>query len=353
MFSGVSGLEELEKLDERFSEFRDSLFALASKSFERSVQTADVNRAADEQINRFLLMVSPFFALRSAHKALEWLVSRYHVHQFNVDAWILCILPYHDTNAFVRAIQLVYLKDEAGKWHWLHPIQKPGIPLPKSTLLNHCGRDAGLLKLICSQLDASVRLHSARPSALSALIAFYTTTVIGTLEKLDKTLSEDQLAALMPSLLAGLAGNCPDRTTGCYMIVAQLTRKATLSPRATYELFHAITKGMTTALTVEAVTVLSVLLSGNEAQLPMTGLNHRKVVKLLVSKPQLIPAIEALAAGYSVSPFVSPLIGSILMELGGIEEAVPDGRASSFSGFLQKLVDDVRFYGPDSSAVIR
>ena len=203
----------------------------------------------NDQIEAFLVLVSPYFTLRSAQKALEWLVNRYHVHQFNVDAWVMAVLPYHDANLFVRAIQLLYLKDEAGKWNWLRPLQKPGIPLPKGTLFNRCARDVGLLKLVCTLLEQSKKIHSGRPAVLATFVAFFTSTVIGMLEHCSKV-SEEQLATLMPMLLAGLAGSKstdtatrnPDLAAGCYMIVAQLTRKSQLSPKATEDLAAAIIK---------------------------------------------------------------------------------------------------------------
>lgn len=244
---GLSGLDELEALDSRFSEFRESLFSPSSKSFERSVQTAQINRQVDERVESFLLLVSPYFTLKAAQKALEWLVCRYHIHQFNIDAWIMAVLPFHDANLFVRAIQLLYLKDEAGKWHWLKPLQKPGIPLPKGTLLNRVSRDIGLLKLICSQLDKAKKIHSGRPSVLATFIAFFTSNIVGMLEH-SENVTEEQLGTLLPTLCAGLSGgrtqekgaHNPDLAAGCYMIVAQLTRKAKLSPRAVENLTASI-----------------------------------------------------------------------------------------------------------------
>ena len=245
--TGLSGLDELEKLDPRFSEYRDLLFSLASKSFERSVQTAQINRQVNDQIEAFLVLVSPYFTLRSAQKALEWLVNRYHVHQFNVDARVTAVLPYHGANLFFRTIQLLYLKNEAGKLNW-RPLQKPGIPLPKGTLFIRCARDVGLLKLVCILLEQSKKIHSGRPAVMATFVAFFTSTVIGMLEHCSKV--SEELATLMPMLLAGLAGSKstdtatrnPDLAAGCYMIVAQLTRKAQLSPKATEDLAAAIIK---------------------------------------------------------------------------------------------------------------
>ncbi len=42
-------------------------------------------------------------------------------------------------------------------------------------------------------------------------------------------ISEEQLAILLPSLLNGLVRKFPDLIAGCYMIIAQLNRKANLN----------------------------------------------------------------------------------------------------------------------------
>jgi len=57
---GLSGLNDLEQLDTRFSQFRSNFFSLASKGFERAVQTAAVNKKIDEQVDEFLILISPY-----------------------------------------------------------------------------------------------------------------------------------------------------------------------------------------------------------------------------------------------------------------------------------------------------
>jgi U3 small nucleolar RNA-associated protein 10 len=74
--AGVSGLEELIKLNPRFEEFHRSLFDLTSRSLERSVEDKKTNKTLNKHIRRFLLLLSPYFLIKASHKALEWLVNR-------------------------------------------------------------------------------------------------------------------------------------------------------------------------------------------------------------------------------------------------------------------------------------
>ena len=233
--TGLSGLEELEKLDSRFTEFRESLYSPAAKNFERSVQTEAINKRIDEQIDKFLILVSPYFTLKAAHKAIEWLVSRYHVHQFNKESWIMCILPFHDTKIFVRALQVLDLKDQHNRWHWLHSLQKPGIPLTKRVLLNHCCADLGFLKFVCSMLKKFLHVHSAKKEVLKTFTAFFSTTLIGTLEY-SEVVKEEQVSTLLPSVFDGLNSRFADLVAGCYMVIAQLARKAKLVKQVAEEI---------------------------------------------------------------------------------------------------------------------
>ena len=41
----------------------------------------------------------------------------------NVDAVMMCILPYHRTNIFVRMLQLLEIGDRSSKWNWLLQVQ--------------------------------------------------------------------------------------------------------------------------------------------------------------------------------------------------------------------------------------
>lgn len=103
---GQSGLQELVKLSSFFEDFKVTLFAQSSVSFVRAVQDATVNKKLDAEVTKFLLLLCPYFLLSSSHKALEWLIYRYHIHQYNRDQFILMILPYHETRMFVRYVLL-------------------------------------------------------------------------------------------------------------------------------------------------------------------------------------------------------------------------------------------------------
>ncbi|KZC12962.1 HEAT repeat-containing protein 1 [Dufourea novaeangliae] len=232
---GQNGLLELAKLSDVFLEFERTLFAQSSLSLERSVQDVKVNKKLDGEIERFLILLSPYFLLNNAHKALEWLIHRFRIHEYNRDQFLLLILPYHETRMFVRALQLLNLSDEADKWHWLAPLQKPGVPLATITLINRLSSDNGLLKLICSHVVTATRVYSYRATCLSTLYAFYTTSILGTINQ-SPTMSEVQVNHILPTILKGLESSIADFVASTYMILAILMNKVMMNNETTEKL---------------------------------------------------------------------------------------------------------------------
>lgn len=152
---GCTGLEELLGIEPALLEFQDTLFSLGSVTLERSVQSREVNEKLDKSISLFLTRLCPYFLLKPAHKCIEWLVHRYvhlvwrtvhapvyllhfmmmmmmmmsclfcsfHIQLYNTDSLLACALPYHDTNMFVRVLQLLNIKDASSRWNWLQCLQ--------------------------------------------------------------------------------------------------------------------------------------------------------------------------------------------------------------------------------------
>ncbi|XP_060815512.1 HEAT repeat-containing protein 1 [Bombus pascuorum] len=225
---GQNGLQELIKLSDVFLEFEHTLFAQSSLNLERAVQDVKVNKKLDRQIEKFLILLSPYFLLNNAHKTLEWLICRYHIEEFNRDQFLLLILPYHETRMFARALQVLNLSDDADNWHWLEPLQKPGVPLATITLVNRLSCDNALLKLICNHVITATNTYSERASSLSTLYAFYTTSILGIIDQ-SPGISEVQMGHMLPTILKSLESSISDFAASSYMILAKLTFKEKLN----------------------------------------------------------------------------------------------------------------------------
>ncbi|MBZ3881669.1 HEAT repeat-containing protein 1 [Sciurus carolinensis] len=227
---GCTGLEELLGIDPAFEQFEAPLFSQLAKTLERSVQTKAVNKQLDENISLFLIHLSPYFLLKPAQKCLEWLIHRFHIHLYNQDSLIGCVLPYHETRIFVRVIQLLKIHNPKHKWFWLFPVKQSGVPLAKGTLITHCYKDLGFMDFICSLVTKSVKVFAEYPGSsaqLRVLLAFYASTIVSALVAAED-ISDNVIAKLFPYIQKGLKSSLPDYRAATYMIICQISVKVTM-----------------------------------------------------------------------------------------------------------------------------
>lgn len=235
-----NGLEELKAIEPAFGVFQETLFSELSKKMERSLQTKEVNERLNKQISEFLRYLSPYFLLKPAHKALEWLIRKYRVHISNEDELVFCILPYHETNIFVRVVQLLKVRNPASNYHWLESLQKSGSPLAKTTLLNKCSSDMAFLSQICEMVPKALELD--RPvSSLRVVFTFYASTVVGSLEMMERV-TEEVITLLLPYIVRGLKSSVAEYLSASYMIIAQLCNKCSLEESLVKSLMDCVCK---------------------------------------------------------------------------------------------------------------
>ena len=228
---GINGLEELVKLDIRFTDYEKSLFTEGCMSYERSVQTANQLRALDKTISDFLRLLTPYMMLQAATKCLEWLIRVFRINSYNIDEVMECVLPYHETVLFARILQLLPLKDKASFWHWLRPSQKAGVPLARSTLIQHCISVPAFLSFVCDMAD-----HSDHKN----VVAFYCSTLIGVIDSTG--LKEGLVVMVMPHLTNGLKSSHDYIKAATYIILSHMITKTSLSDKLTGSLLGLIAK---------------------------------------------------------------------------------------------------------------
>ncbi|KAG7218556.1 hypothetical protein INR49_020203 [Caranx melampygus] len=286
---GCTGLEELLGIEPAFQEFQDTLFSPASLTLERSVQSRDVNERLDAGISLFLTRLSPYFLLKPAHKCIEWLVHRFHVHLYNADSLMVCALPHHDTNVFVRVLQLLNIKDPTNRWNWLHQLQKPGVPLSRRTLVTHCYSDLSFMDFICSMVTSSIQAYSSSsgsPPQLRLIFSFYVSIVVSALD-------------------AGLKSTLTDYKAASYMIVCQLAVKVALEAGLVDSLAVQVSRSLLRepVLASEGLGCLIVLLQNQRE-----GAVGPRASGRLCSMPALVSTLQTMAATHDVSPLLRYLL---------------------------------------------
>uniref|UniRef100_A0A8D2JC74 HEAT repeat-containing protein 1 n=1 Tax=Varanus komodoensis TaxID=61221 RepID=A0A8D2JC74_VARKO len=340
---GCTGLEELIGIDPSFQKFESALFSQLSKGLERSVQTKAVNQQLDESISLFLIHLSPYFMLKPAQKCLEWLIHRFHIHLYNQDSLIGCVLPYHETKLFVRVIQLLKINDPTHKWHWLHPIQKPGVPLARGTLITHCHKDLGFMDFICSLVTKSVKAFSLYPESLSqmrVLFTFYASTIVSALGAAEN-ITDTLVSRLLPYIQKGLKSSLVDYRAATYMIISQLAVKMTMEKSLLHSLMLQISKTLakTPSLIKEGLSCLIILLQNQKGD----GLGKKPFTRLCMI-PNLISMLCEISTTHDVSPvlrYMLPyLVQSVIYGKTGMLSS------SAYNKFLEYYIS----YGAESDS---
>uniref|UniRef100_A0A8C3PX82 HEAT repeat-containing protein 1 n=1 Tax=Chrysolophus pictus TaxID=9089 RepID=A0A8C3PX82_CHRPC len=348
---GCTGFEELMGIDPSFEVFQSSLFSSMAKGLERSVQTKSVNQQLNENISLFLIHLSPYFMLKPAQKCLEWLIHRFHIHLYNQDSLIGCVLPYHETKLFVRVIQLLNIKSPTHKWHWLDPIRKPGVPLARGTLITHCYKDLDFMDFICRLVAKSVKVFSECASSsaqLRVLLAFYASTIVSALGAAEK-ITDRIVSMLLPYIQKGLKSSVQDYRAATYMIICQMTVKVTVDSSLVHSLMLQISKTLSKmpSLAREGVACLNLLLQTQKGD--SLG---KKPFNYLCKNPDLVTLLQGLSEGYDISPLLRYLlphfICSIVKSDAGNENCRPL-KIMTFSSicYFSKFLEEFVSYGTE------
>ncbi|KAL7317698.1 snoRNA-binding rRNA-processing protein utp10 [Mucor circinelloides] len=216
-----NGIMELVILDEKFSAFEKTLFSEGMKSVDRILQTKEENEKLDASINAFLSQLSPYFLLKPSGKVLEYLIRRFRIQDFNVESILKCIMPYHETKSFVKMISILNISEKS-PWEFLKPIKKSMLPLERSLLVKKMMKDRYVFDFICKMVTQSLVPFQTLYSFYAALMTDFI--------KFAPSVTADMTIAIMPHLIDGLkAKKLPELQLATYMIVSQLSSKATFS----------------------------------------------------------------------------------------------------------------------------
>ncbi|KAK6619287.1 hypothetical protein RUM44_003669 [Polyplax serrata] len=220
---GLDGLKGLVSLEPAFESFTETLFDLSSRFLSRTVESKEINKKLDKNIQKFLRLLSPYLLLKQSHKALEWLIYRYQIHSFNIDDLLALILPYHETKIFVKILQLINLNaPNAAQWKWLAKLKAEGVHLPKSVVINHALSDSSFLRFICDNTLKTISENKKHDCAekLGTLMTFYASIVANVFSK--KEFSNHHMTIVLPSLVKALTSDLKDFRAAGYITAGQL-----------------------------------------------------------------------------------------------------------------------------------
>ncbi|EED21107.1 SSU processome component Utp10, putative [Talaromyces stipitatus ATCC 10500] len=309
--------QELCRLDTRFTEFERTIFSLHSKSEDRTEMTAAQNKELDVALESFMALVGGKLQLTPAVKALEWLVRRFRVHEFNIAFLILTLLPYHSLPIFLNLLDILP-EDLTPTFNFLQPYKKNRVNPPMEAMI----RTAAKTPSFSSALNNYTLQVSKQRAHYHGLLAFWSGVMTQACSEMlvagragrrevEKKNHEDIFIRLLPVLNDGLAlKKISELVIGCYMIIVVFVTKAALTEDVIDTLMTAVAGSWTQETVNSAAVTLAVL-----AEQKTNPALPKKVVRSIMKLDNPINLLADVASQHRVSQLSLGLIAGFLGSL--------------------------------------
>lgn len=341
---GLSGLQELIEMNPVFEDFHATLFELTAKDIQRAVETKEVNVLLNKNIKRFLYHLSPYFMIPASHKCLEWLIRRFNINLYNKEEFLMLILPYHQTNMFVRCVQTMKFDDPTNKWNFLADVKKSSTPLSKSALWNHGASQPSFLGFVGKFTYEAIKELEHKAGSLQTMLAFYCTTTIGAMEHAT-SINDNHILNIAKYLVKAFKSNVIDFAASGHMITAQLLVKAKLGVPLLNELMDKITNVVQPSLSQNIVLLLSLMFQSQSDDLKVTD----KALEHIMSFDWLPKALDLMRTeGKPHIGFFKALICKLLEKIGD-----KTGDFMFYKKYCESLMTEVVLADEDAEVIIR
>ncbi|XP_021905643.1 uncharacterized protein At3g06530 [Carica papaya] len=307
----LSGLEALVKADERFRNYKNDLFSNKTRELDRELMNNEENSRIDESISLYLQLLSGYLHLPASLQTLEYLIRRYQIHEreCNVHDLILCALPYHDTHAFVKIVQLLNIRDN--KWKFLDGVKVSGAPPPRSVIVQQCIRDVEVLEALCDYASPKKKFNFSRP-----VISFCTAVfveVLGSMTTINSSVVGKIYGFLDYGLKASVNGGS-DHQAGALIIVGLLAEKVKLNSNLVKHWIRSIAEiaSRYAKLGDEQWLWLALLALINLVQLQSVNLLPKNALGFLMDIRDLSQILLGLTREFDIERFLAVLVGSLV-----------------------------------------
>ncbi|KAI9887517.1 MAG: HEAT repeat-containing protein 1 [Watsoniomyces obsoletus] len=313
----LEGYQELCLLDQRFGRFKNTLFSEESKNRERTQMTESENGLLDRVLEDFLGLVGGRLLLRPAIKAVEWLIRRFRVHEYNTTFLLLTFLPYHTAPIFPVLLSILPHQIPPAL-RFLHPYRQANTSPPRHaivySLATHHPFNAALNSYVLRVTKAQQH-HHALLAFWSANLAEATTATLDIARSGRKAVQaqneQDVLIRLLPVLNEGLAAKqVPELRIGCYMILVVLATKAELNDTVVLEIMKAVVAGWTEDTASDGLVCLALLMERR----PSVSL-PKPMIKTLTSLTGLSSTLQAISQRYRVKRLILALLSSLTKQI--------------------------------------
>lgn len=301
------GFEELCMLDSRFSPYARNLFSEQSKNEDRTQMTAKENEELDKTLESFLGLVCGRLLLKPAVNAVEWLVRRFRVQEYNTECMLLTFLPYHTSHIFPTLLSI--LPEQLPlSFRFLHPYVASLQCPPRHAVLQAAISNQNFFSALSQYVlrVAKAKQHSAVllgfwASITAQAVSGMVDTSRSGRDNIRKQREEDLLLRILPVLQSALSiKGIPELYLGACMIMTILATKASVEDHVLDAMQEAVTAAWTTDTIEEGLTCLAVLAEEkSQVSQPAT------VTKRLLKNDEIVPKLIQIGNTHRISKLVA------------------------------------------------
>ncbi|KAK3953594.1 hypothetical protein QBC32DRAFT_234365 [Pseudoneurospora amorphoporcata] len=305
----LEGFEELCNLDSRFAKFAQSLWSEQSQEADRTQMSAAENAALDKHVEAFLHLCGSRLRLMPAIKAIEWLIRRFRIHEFNTAALIATFLPYHTIPAFVTLLSILPANIPK-EYRFLDPYIRSLTAPPRAAIVQQATNRPELLTAISQYTLDSCKYQMEYPGLISFWGGVMVEATNGLLDKYRSGRRSIQIEndnALMQQLAPVLSDamvmkSSPGLQIASYMVVTILAAKGGLADNALTAFMDQLVHGWTPETMRPGLVTLCIISQHRSAK----QLSAR-VTKALLKVPELASVMNEIGKDHRVDKLANGL----------------------------------------------
>ncbi|KAF9480276.1 hypothetical protein BDN70DRAFT_905831 [Pholiota conissans] len=306
---GVNSLIHLASVDHSLEKYEDILFSERAKETDRTLLPSAEIEELDKAIEEFLWLLSPYLLEPPAGKILEWLVRRFRIHEFNVEAILSLFLPYHESPHFAKMVTILSIKPNS-TWRFLLSYKSAAQNVPRVSLVTEMLKNTDVARFVASLLPISLKKGISHHT----LIAFNAATLHDFIKR-SKSLNEGTLAYILPALLAPLQQKpkklSKDAVVGSYILLASLSQKCELSPSALNVVIDAMA---VCAHTVRGDQFVNTIVAVCASQQALDAFSDN-AFKILLDLPDLKDNLMLISSYSGSEKILMPLVRGLIKDL--------------------------------------
>ncbi|KAJ6578862.1 hypothetical protein DFH09DRAFT_980162 [Mycena vulgaris] len=312
---GVNGFLQLTTLNVAFRPFEDPLFSDGAKDTDRTLLAAEAIDQLNASISAFLSLLGPYLTEAPTGKVLEWLVRRFRINEFNVEAILALFLPYHESPHFAKMLSILHVQLNS-TWSFLLPFKAAAQNVPRISLVTEMLKNSDATRFVVNLLPTAIKGNCSHHT----LLAFNAATIHDYLTR-TKALDEGTLAHLLPALLEPLQTRsdavAKDAILGSYILISALTQVCQLTALALKTVINTMSSSARRVATKQFVNAVVSVCEAQEQLDTFTDGTGKSVLRL----PNITEELRTAEKWSGIEKFTSPLLTTLCRRMD--DDSVP------------------------------